>query len=151
MSDPTPPPPIITHPSSPMDVAEILLSGFHFDCDFVKDTAVSGSSSSNEDDLKSCTHCATTDTPLWRKGPGDKRLCNRCGVYWKRHGTLPPLRQLREIEKTGRQNSPVGKVKAKNQPSKTALKKIAVIVKENTINRSPGSPLGKAAVDFTDK
>jgi hypothetical protein len=77
MSDLTPPS-IVTHQTSPMDVAEILLSGFHFDCNFVKkDEGVSESSSSNDEELKLCTNCGTKDTPLWRKGPNDKRLCNR--------------------------------------------------------------------------
>lgn len=55
---------------------------------------------------------------------------------------------MREIEAkpTQRQNSP--KVKTKNLPTKTALKKLAVIVKDNA--HSPRSPLGHAAVDFTE-
>jgi hypothetical protein len=78
MSDLTPPP-IVTHQTSPMDVAEILLSGFHFDSNFIKEKKeLSGSSSSTDDgEPKVCTNCGTRDTPLWRKGPGDKRLCNR--------------------------------------------------------------------------
>ncbi|KAL0480270.1 hypothetical protein AKO1_007076 [Acrasis kona] len=134
--------------TSPLDVAEILLSGFDFNCDFIKESRnQSSSGSSNEDEHKVCSHCSTSDTPLWRKGPNDQRLCNRCGVYWKRHNTM------REVEKTPRQNSPksvnASTSKGKQNAPK-ALKKIAVLVEENII-KSPSSPLGKAAVDFKAK
>ncbi|KMT05856.1 hypothetical protein BVRB_7g165180 isoform B [Beta vulgaris subsp. vulgaris] len=45
-------------------------------------------SSSNE--LKRCTDCQTTTTPLWRGGPaGPKTLCNACGIkYHKKRRAL---------------------------------------------------------------
>ncbi|KAI9205640.1 uncharacterized protein BJ171DRAFT_567387 [Polychytrium aggregatum] len=34
---------------------------------------------------RSCSHCFTTTTPMWRSGPpGFSPLCNGCGVKWKR-------------------------------------------------------------------
>jgi hypothetical protein len=34
---------------------------------------------------KQCTYCGSTSTPLWRHGPPESpRLCNSCGVKWKR-------------------------------------------------------------------
>ncbi|KAA8492471.1 GATA transcription factor 12 [Porphyridium purpureum] len=37
-----------------------------------------------------CTHCAATQTPLWRSGPnGPKSLCNACGMRWKKGKLLP--------------------------------------------------------------
>ncbi|XP_019419643.1 PREDICTED: GATA transcription factor 15-like [Lupinus angustifolius] len=34
---------------------------------------------------KSCTHCKTTKTPLWRAGPaGPKTLCNACGIRYRK-------------------------------------------------------------------
>ncbi|KAF2485350.1 hypothetical protein BDY17DRAFT_293416 [Neohortaea acidophila] len=39
---------------------------------------------------RKCTHCATSDTRLWRKGPHG-HLCNGCGMYLYRYGLLRPL------------------------------------------------------------
>mmetsp|Transcript_18629 Transcript_18629/g.31760 ORF Transcript_18629/g.31760 Transcript_18629/m.31760 type:complete len:355 (+) Transcript_18629:81-1145(+) len=36
----------------------------------------------------SCSHCGTSNTPCWRKGPEDRRLCNACGSRWLTKGTL---------------------------------------------------------------
>lgn len=34
---------------------------------------------------KQCNYCGSTNTPLWRHGPPESpRLCNSCGVKWKR-------------------------------------------------------------------
>ncbi|XP_047333640.1 GATA transcription factor 16-like [Impatiens glandulifera] len=34
-----------------------------------------------DDNVKMCTDCGTTKTPLWRGGPsGPKSLCNACGI-----------------------------------------------------------------------
>ncbi|PKA57283.1 Putative GATA transcription factor 22 [Apostasia shenzhenica] len=31
--------------------------------------------------IRTCSHCSTTTTPLWRSGPrGPKSLCNACGI-----------------------------------------------------------------------
>lgn len=41
-------------------------------------------SSSAAPPLRSCAHCRTLKTPLWRNGPsGPKTLCNACGVRFK--------------------------------------------------------------------
>ncbi|KAJ3018484.1 hypothetical protein HKX48_002860 [Thoreauomyces humboldtii] len=35
-------------------------------------------------DTKLCEHCATNETPMWRRGPsGCATLCNKCGVKWR--------------------------------------------------------------------
>uniref|UniRef100_A0A6T5W2Z0 GATA-type domain-containing protein n=1 Tax=Erythrolobus australicus TaxID=1077150 RepID=A0A6T5W2Z0_9RHOD len=37
--------------------------------------------------VKRCSHCGTSDTPLWRLGPqGAKTLCNACGLRWRKTG-----------------------------------------------------------------
>ncbi|KAL7338239.1 GATA zinc finger-domain-containing protein, partial [Rhodotorula toruloides] len=33
-----------------------------------------------------CTSCGTTQTPLWRRDPQGKTICNACGLYYKLHG-----------------------------------------------------------------
>jgi len=34
----------------------------------------------------SCSNCNDDTSPLWRKGSNDRVLCNKCGLYWGRHG-----------------------------------------------------------------
>lgn len=31
-----------------------------------------------------CVLCGTTETSTWRRGPDNKRCCNRCGIKWAR-------------------------------------------------------------------
>lgn len=40
-----------------------------------------------------CFVCHVTQSPMWRKGgdDGNKILCNRCGLFWKRHHGYRPL------------------------------------------------------------
>ena len=56
--------------------------------------AVSRSRAKSEeipDNVKVCTHCFVTSTPLWRKHPDTKQvLCNACGLYVLEHGKLRP-------------------------------------------------------------
>lgn len=34
----------------------------------------------------SCANCKVDKSPLWRKGDNGRVLCNKCGLYWSRHG-----------------------------------------------------------------
>ncbi|KAI9598258.1 hypothetical protein BDF19DRAFT_346781, partial [Syncephalis fuscata] len=38
----------------------------------------------------SCQNCETTVTPLWRRDPEGRPLCNACGLFLKLHGVLRP-------------------------------------------------------------
>lgn len=37
-----------------------------------------------------CLNCQTTETPLWRRDPEGKPLCNACGLFINLHGTPRP-------------------------------------------------------------
>ncbi|CAA7030969.1 unnamed protein product [Microthlaspi erraticum] len=44
-------------------------------------------------DQKSCLHCGTRNTPLWREGPkGAGTLCNACGMRYRTGRLLPEYR-----------------------------------------------------------
>ena len=49
--------------------------------------------SANNDETKQteCFNCHALKTPLWRKDPQGKTLCNACGLFLKLHGTTRPL------------------------------------------------------------
>ncbi|KAL3231427.1 Nitrogen regulatory protein GLN3 [Nakaseomyces bracarensis] len=44
-----------------------------------------------DSDAVHCFNCKTYKTPLWRRSPEGKVLCNACGLFQKLHGTMRPL------------------------------------------------------------
>ncbi|KAJ2038327.1 Sodium- and chloride-dependent GABA transporter 1 [Coemansia sp. S3946] len=54
-----------------------------------------------------CSNCSTTTTPLWRRDPDGKPLCNACGLFYKLHGVTRPLRlKTNVIKKRNRTAGP---------------------------------------------
>ncbi|KAL3328803.1 hypothetical protein AABB24_036095 [Solanum stoloniferum] len=51
--------------------------------------------SEEAEEMKSCSYCHTTTTPLWRSGP--KSLCNACGIKYNKK-----RRQILGVEKKRR-------------------------------------------------
>lgn len=49
--------------------------------------------------VKECFVCHATETPLWRYAD-NKKLCNRCGIYYNRNGSHRPvnLKKRRKLE-----------------------------------------------------
>jgi len=45
--------------------------------------------------FRECSNCYTVDSPIWRKGPNDDKLCNKCGLYWSRHNKHRPIQITR--------------------------------------------------------
>ncbi|KAJ1986273.1 Sodium- and chloride-dependent GABA transporter 1 [Coemansia umbellata] len=57
-----------------------------------QDTKNSGGSiNSSSSGALMCSNCSTTTTPLWRRDPEGKPLCNACGLFYKLHGVTRPL------------------------------------------------------------
>lgn len=46
-----------------------------------------------------CFNCHTLKTPLWRKSPDGKTLCNACGLFQRLHGTTRPLSMKTDVIK----------------------------------------------------
>ncbi|KAI9303093.1 hypothetical protein BJ944DRAFT_268944 [Cunninghamella echinulata] len=55
----------------------------------------------NQVSATQCSNCGTTTTPLWRRAPDGKTICNACGLYLKaRHTLRPPnLKRSYQIKK----------------------------------------------------
>ncbi|KAJ2524207.1 Sodium- and chloride-dependent GABA transporter 1, partial [Coemansia sp. RSA 2049] len=54
-------------------------------------SAGNGNSSNSNGHPLICSNCSTTTTPLWRRDPEGKPLCNACGLFYKLHGVTRPL------------------------------------------------------------
>lgn len=52
-----------------------------------------------------CANCRTTRTPLWRRAPDGKTICNACGLYQKARNSSRPLKS-REGELERSQQAP---------------------------------------------
>ncbi|KAI9259338.1 hypothetical protein BY458DRAFT_517508 [Sporodiniella umbellata] len=46
-----------------------------------------------------CSNCNTANTPLWRRSTQGYPLCNACGLFYKLHGTMRPLRLKTDVIK----------------------------------------------------
>lgn len=69
-----------------------------------------------------CSNCAVQESPLWRKGAEGKVLCNKCGLYWSRHGENRPTNLERINRKKSvspkRKSSPVELAPQEDSPPK---------------------------------
>ncbi|KAF7349843.1 hypothetical protein MVEN_01284800 [Mycena venus] len=55
------------------------------------ETPASSAASSSNRTGKTCSHCAATYTPLWRRDPVTHHpLCNACGLYLQQHNKMRP-------------------------------------------------------------
>ncbi|CAI9104900.1 OLC1v1003690C1 [Oldenlandia corymbosa var. corymbosa] len=106
----------------------------------------SGSGSGKQ--IKSCSDCHTTRTPLWRGGPaGPKTLCNACGIKYnkKRRETLGLVdknriekaaakRKSRKIATTGGGGGEIGGIDKMNSEGvmPSSIRKMRVMVKERS-------------------
>ncbi|KAJ2490192.1 Sodium- and chloride-dependent GABA transporter 1 [Coemansia sp. RSA 2050] len=72
-----------------------------------KAVASGGISAGNGHPSSVCSNCSTTTTPLWRRDPEGKPLCNACGLFFKLHGVTRPLRlKTNVIKKRNRTAGP---------------------------------------------
>lgn len=70
-----------------------------------------------------CDNCQITKTPLWRRSPEGKILCNACGLFLKLHGVIRPLSLKSDIiKRRNRSGSTSGRHKRSNK--KRSQKKV---------------------------
>lgn len=71
-----------------------------------------------------CQHCATKDSPLWRRGERGEMLCNACGLYWKHHNRYRPLNDTDNQQSVG---GAAGRRSGGGRSTKTAPKRTALM------------------------
>lgn len=85
-------------------------------------TATSGKKDFGSDgNPVSCTNCHTKTTPLWRRNPDGKPLCNACGLFLKLHGVVRPLSLKTDVIKKRQRGQTSAK---KNSVSGSASSKL---------------------------
>uniref|UniRef100_A0A7C8YQL6 GATA-type domain-containing protein n=1 Tax=Opuntia streptacantha TaxID=393608 RepID=A0A7C8YQL6_OPUST len=75
------------------------------ECSVSEDQSRMMNSPPSSSEMKRCTDCQTTTTPLWRGGPaGPKTLCNACGIkYHKKRRALLGI-DKGKVEKSKKKN-----------------------------------------------
>lgn len=106
----------------------------------------SGNSTSSFKQLKSCSDCHTTRTPLWRGGPaGPKSLCNACGIkYNKKRREMLGVdtgRRKDKGKKKGKSNG--GSRQQSSQVGKSLRVKVMGLGGEDMLRRRSGKLIGK--------
>jgi len=83
-----------------------------------------------------CSNCNTDNTPLWRKGPDGNTLCNKCGVYWKRHNRDRPIidrHDQEDLEEEEHTSTPYKRLTVHEEDSSDT----STVIKHSTPIRSP--------------
>ncbi|KAJ0013932.1 hypothetical protein Pint_19745 [Pistacia integerrima] len=87
---------------------------------------------SNNFNIKYCTDCKTTKTPLWRGGPaGPKSLCNACGIRHRKKKRVieslnrrPEKRKDKTSHNSTNTNSPTATTTTASASAKSAFAKV---------------------------
>ena len=115
-----------------------------------KNAASNDNSSGSKDPNKDieCTNCHTKTTPLWRRDPMGKPLCNACGLFLKLHGVVRPLSLKSDVIKKRQRNNNTGStIGAASQDDKVSPDSLNSKSKNNISKASKG----KKATDSQGK
>ncbi|KAI9486926.1 MAG: hypothetical protein EXX96DRAFT_604972 [Benjaminiella poitrasii] len=85
-------------------------------------TTVTNTATTNTQQITQCSNCETTATPLWRRDPQGKPLCNACGLFLKLHGSVRPLSLKTDIIKKRNRNNSTSGHSHVNTPHRTTSK-----------------------------
>ncbi|KAJ2724784.1 Sodium- and chloride-dependent GABA transporter 1 [Coemansia sp. Benny D115] len=97
-----------------------------------------------------CSNCSTTTTPLWRRDPEGKPLCNACGLFFKLHGVTRPLSLKTNVIKkrnraAGKKAAAAANVAANGAPAITNVKPVEMKpVEMKSVAVSNNKPLMQA-------
>lgn len=74
-------------------------------------------------DAVHCFNCKTYKTPLWRRSPEGKVLCNACGLFQKLHGTMRPLSLKTDVirKRNSKKRKNIQPDQSSNQPPQPIL------------------------------
>lgn len=95
---------------------------------------------SSDNTATRCTNCNTTTTPLWRRNPEGKPLCNACGLFLKLHGVVRPLSLKTDV------------IKKRNrikETSNTSIGRGGTIMQNSKVETSGGGSGGRPIVTCT--
>eukprot|EP01134_Creolimax_fragrantissima_P007586 CFRG7586T1 len=56
------------------------------------DTSTKSTQDGKSTDISCCANCKSTTTTQWRRGNEGQVLCNACGIYERKNGTMRPLK-----------------------------------------------------------
>ncbi|KAL9546863.1 hypothetical protein MBANPS3_006461 [Mucor bainieri] len=96
------------------------------------------SAKSNTPTTTQCTNCNTTTTPLWRRNPEGKPLCNACGLFLKLHGVVRPLSLKTDVIKKRNRNNG-NNTNASNSTSSANSNSIDYKINKNSNNMGRGA------------
>ncbi|CAO0789363.1 unnamed protein product [Mucor circinelloides] len=86
-----------------------------------------------------CTNCNTTTTPLWRRNPEGKPLCNACGLFLKLHGVVRPLSLKTDVIKKRNRNSGNNNASTSTPSANSNSIDYKINKKSNNMGRGAGS------------
>ncbi|CEP13378.1 hypothetical protein [Parasitella parasitica] len=92
-----------------------------------------------------CTNCDTTTTPLWRRNPEGKPLCNACGLFLKLHGVVRPLSLKTNVIKKRNRNSNNSSAASNVMTATSSSSSLDFKFNKNISNSGNNSVISKAA------
>jgi len=89
---------------------------------------------------QSCANCQVTKTPLWRRQPDGRFLCNACGLYLAKHNCMRPMSMHGALDSVRRKHPLASKRSPRQVESTTPKESPRSYNNNNNNNNSKDSP-----------